>query len=149
MDFNSCQKAVNFNKFIAYERIHSFFYKHMNFLAWAFAKHILCLFFSTKAFMCYVLNFCLIFLKLKPSCAYSAKWITLKKALCACDVLIVQYVQKMSLHVLKRPCAYKKNECNSQTYPTRMYRTWKNQKKYLAENLGINLTQPYATKTWK
>ena len=29
----------------------------MNFLAEAFAKHILCLFFSTKAFMCYVLNF--------------------------------------------------------------------------------------------
>ena len=29
----------------------------MNFLAWAFAKHILCLFFTTKAFMCYVLNF--------------------------------------------------------------------------------------------
>ena len=29
----------------------------MNFLAETFAKHILCLFFSTKAFMCYVLNF--------------------------------------------------------------------------------------------
>ena len=26
-----------------------FFYKHMNFLAWAFAKHILCLFFSKKS----------------------------------------------------------------------------------------------------
>ena len=37
--------------------IQSFFYKHMNFLAEAFAKHILCLFFKTKAFMCYVLNF--------------------------------------------------------------------------------------------
>ena len=46
----------------------------MNFLAEAFAKHILCLFFSTKAFMCYVLN---LFEKKKPSCAYSAKWITL------------------------------------------------------------------------
>ena len=29
----------------------------MNFLAEAFAKQILCLFFSTEAFMCYVLNF--------------------------------------------------------------------------------------------
>ena len=29
----------------------------MNFLADAFAKHILCLFFSTKTFVCYVLNF--------------------------------------------------------------------------------------------
>ena len=37
--------------------LHSFFYKHMKYLAWAFAKHILCLFFTTKAFMCYVLNF--------------------------------------------------------------------------------------------
>jgi len=89
------------------------FYKHMNFLAEAFAKHILCLFFrpkpscamcsiflkkkslhvliqpselhwtkpffgqivlvmclffSTKAFMCYVLNF----FEKKPSCAYGA-----------------------------------------------------------------------------
>ena len=40
-----------------------FFYKHMNFLSEAFAKHILCLFFTTKAFMC---------LKIwpKPFCAY-------------------------------------------------------------------------------
>ena len=38
-----------------------------------FDKHILCLFFSTKALMCYVLNF----FEKKPSCAYSAKWITL------------------------------------------------------------------------
>ena len=38
------------------------FYKHMNFIAEALAKHILCLahivlIFSTKSFMCYVLNF--------------------------------------------------------------------------------------------
>ena len=35
---------------------------------------IMCLFFSTKAFMCHVINF---FWKKKPSCAYLAKWITL------------------------------------------------------------------------
>ena len=97
------------------------FYKHMNFLAEAFAKHILCLFFSTKAFMCYVLNF----KKKKPSCAYSAKWITLNflaKAfvlakLClwcayffrqkpSCAMCLI--FSKKSLHVLNWPCAYNK-----------------------------------------
>ena len=40
----------------------------MNFLAEAFAKAILCLFFSTEAFMCYVLNF---FEKIAFMCLFS------------------------------------------------------------------------------
>ena len=59
------------------------------------------LIFSTKAFMCYVLNF----FEKKPSCAYSAKWITLKKPFfflpnCACDVLIFFFVKGFMCYVL-------------------------------------------------
>ena len=73
------------------------FYKHMNFLAEAFAKHILCLFFSTKALVCYVLNF---FEKKAFMCLFSqANYIeqSLFWPNCACDVLI--FFDK-SLHVL-------------------------------------------------
>ena len=72
LDFYNVLKYFRKDKFNAIQFLHlltinkhhrhfpsytHFFYKHMNFLAEAFAKHILCLFFSTKAFMCYVLNF--------------------------------------------------------------------------------------------
>ena len=86
-------------------------------MAEAFAKHILCLFFSTKAFMCYVLNFfwkkafmCLFtaawcayfyfFIRQKPSCAYIFR----QKPSCAMCLIF----SKKSLHVLNWPCAYKK-----------------------------------------
>ena len=98
-------------------QLHSFFYKHMNFLAEAFAKHILCLFFSTKAFMCYVLNFfwkkkafmCLfsqVNYMLKPLCALSCAYFFRQKPSCAM-CLIVSKKAFMCLigHVLI------KNEC--------------------------------------
>ena len=98
--------------------IHSFFYKHMNFLAEAFAKHILCLFFSTKAFMCYVLNFfekkafmCLFsqvnYIEKKPFLAKLCLWCAYffrQKPSCAMCLIF----SKKSLHVLNWPCAYKK-----------------------------------------
>jgi len=88
------------------------FYKHMNFLAEAFAKHILCLFFSTKAFMCYVLNF---FEKKAFMCLFTAAWnayfyfFIQQKPSCA-----YVFRQKPSCAMLNWPCAYK-NECNPQT----------------------------------
>jgi len=73
------------------------FYKHMNFLAEAFAKHILCLFFSTKAFMCYVLNF----FETKAFMCLFSQVNYIEKSLfwpyCACDVLIFF---RRRLHVL-------------------------------------------------
>ena len=81
----------------------------MKFLAEAFAKHILCLFFTTKAFMC---------LKIWPNpfCAYSCTYF-LHPAIKAFDVLIffvkgfmcyvLNFFEKKSLHVLNWPCAYK------------------------------------------
>ena len=58
--FLFCSKKIKwshltiFRCFSEWSEIHSFFYKPMNFLAEAFANHILCLFSSTKAFMCLI-----------------------------------------------------------------------------------------------
>ena len=67
-------------KFIHFKMIYThFFYKHMNFLAEAFAKCILCLFFSTKVFMCYVLNF---FEKKAFMCLFSQRELHVKTLMC-------------------------------------------------------------------
>ena len=90
----------------------------MNFLAEAFAKHILCLFFSTNAFVCYVL----IFFEKKAFVCLFSQVNYIEKSLfwpnCACDMLIffdkslhvlcAYFFRKKSLHVLMGPCAYKK-----------------------------------------
>ena len=68
LSFSSLAYGLSWARIVYYEfqtiaRYTLFFYKRMNFLAEAFAKQILCLFFTTKAFMC---------LKIwpKPFCAY-------------------------------------------------------------------------------
>ena len=87
----------------------------MNFLAEAFAKHIMCLFFSTKAFMCYVLNFFEkkgLHVLIQPSelhvkplmCLILCLFFSTKAFIC----YVLNFFEKKSLHVLNWPCAYKK-----------------------------------------